>query len=436
MNRWNERFGAARSVLCSSAALVLGAAGAQVPEPAAEVDRPTRVAALGDAADAGVLRRVRDAFISAGDYDAALGSAEQVVEAARGFDDPKLADDIARLARIQAELENFDSAELQYLEALELIRDAEGEFSITLADVYRGLGLTYVRARRFAEAVTALEQAQHVVQRNLGLHNVSQTPLLDDLTTAYLGLGETATAGRLQSQRLENAVRSFGEHDPRVIPFRYRLANYYEQSRLRGAAREQYQEVVATLETLPEADEQALLAPLRQLMRIEMLFGDGDEARTRLAGILERDPGIEAPERARSLAALGDWAVVHEDLESARGYYSRAYTLLDDAPDEREVVFGEPVMLDFIAPLTAVDRATRSDPYAFGTILLEFDVSADGRAANVRAVRAQPPGIVDGAYMRRVRETHFRPRIVDGVPRETNGVRFTHYFRYYVEEEE
>jgi hypothetical protein len=38
-------------------------------------------------------------------------------------------------------------------------------------------------------------------------------------------------------------------------------------------------------------------------------------------------------------------------------------------------------------------------------------------------------------YTRRLRETHFRPKIVEGEPVAVSDVQFTHYFRFYVNEE-
>ena len=39
-------------------------------------------------------------------------------------------------------------------------------------------------------------------------------------------------------------------------------------------------------------------------------------------------------------------------------------------------------------------------------------------------------------YSRRLRETHFRPRLVDGAPVATTNVRSTHYVRRYVSRDE
>lgn len=376
------------------------------------------------------LRRARDALLAAGDAAAALPPAEQIVERPDADVDPAYPSDLVRLGVALSLLGEHEAAEQRFLDAADAIRAADGEFALALVEPYRALGQSYLRERRFVEAIAALEQAQHVSQRNLGLFTVAQTGVIDDLTTAYLGLGDVVTAARLQRERLDNAVRQFGELDPRTVPYRYDLARYYEESRLRGAARREYERVVEALEPLGEA---ALLAPLRQLLRIELRLRDRDEARARIAAILAGGAEVSAVERARSLAALGDFALARDrDPTAAGAHYAEAYALLADAADERARLFDQPEMLDFVAPLTAVDRDERNRPYAWGTIVLRFDVQSDGRARDVSVVSADPAGIVDAAYVRRIGEANFRPRLVAGEPTTTQGVRYTHYFRYYV----
>jgi hypothetical protein len=67
--------------------------------------------------------------------------------------------------------------------------------------------------------------------------------------------------------------------------------------------------------------------------------------------------------------------------------------------------------------------------------VFRFDVSADGRPSNVEVVGSNAPtGQLETRYVRRLRETHFRPRLVAGEPRATTNVEFTPYLRYYVDE--
>jgi hypothetical protein len=110
---------------------------------------------------------------------------------------------------------------------------------------------------------------------------------------------------------------------------------------------------------------------------------------------------------------------------------------LSSKPDfDAAAAFAKPEIIDFIAPLSAVDRGEKSKlPYGWGEIEFTFDVSASGRPANVKVVRPEgaPPSDVESRYSRRLRETHFRPRLVAGEPVATENVQFTHYFRIYVD---
>jgi len=426
------------------ALLALAAFGSNVhaqqaaPAPAA-AESP---AGTPDASALQAMRRARDGQVAGREFQAALKVAQDVVAAQQQSPhDVAYAGDLAALGRIHAELKEIDAAEARYLEAITLIAKAEGEFTPTLVDIYRGLGRTYIRGARYPEAITTLETGQNISQRNLGLFNVEQSPLLDDLTTAYLGLGDTTEAQRRQLDRLDNAVRRFGADDPRVIPFRYVLGNYYERSRLPESAAKQYEEVLKS-QTASHGDTDAtLLGPLRRIVKIDLLITQVSkpEHRDQLAMLLEHLPDADVVERGLSLAVLGDWATVANDAEGARAYYNRAWADLAKEPQfDVTTYFSQPSMIDFIAPLNPVDRNTRSRPYAWTQVQFNFNVSPDGQPSNVTIVglpEEQEPTPIQSQYNRRLRETHFRPRLVAGNPSLTTNVISTHYFRYYLEKE-
>jgi tetratricopeptide (TPR) repeat protein len=416
-------------------ALALGAAPGTLD--AQDVDEPQAQAAESPLT---ALRRGRDAFMGARDFSAALGPAERIVAAQSEQREPQYPADLAALGLVQAELREQDEAIDNLLEATELVADAEGEYSPTLIEYYRALGRTYIKAGQYAEAIVTLEQAQHISQRNLGLFNVEQSALLDDITTAYLGLGNTVDAQRLQVERLDNAIRRFGGTDPRVIPYRYTLARYYEQSRLPESAREQYQEVLKAQEARLGGTDAELLAPLRELVALDLLVAQttDSERRDRLAALLEQSTLAPAVERGLSLALLGDWATVAGDPMTARDYYRQAWSALrENSEADPAAYFAKPAMIDFIAPLSPVDRNERSRPYTWAEIVLEFDVSAEGLPSDVRIVtRDSATTALQSRYSRRLRETHFRPRLVDGEPVATTNVRSTHYVRRYVSRDE
>jgi tetratricopeptide (TPR) repeat protein len=386
------------------------------------------------------LRRTRDAFIDVRDFSSALPPARQVVDAQRDQREPGYPADLAALGLIQAELRAVDDALDHLVDAIELVETAEGAYSPTLIEYYRGLGRTYIKGGRYQEAIVSLEQAQHISQRNLGLFNVEQAALLDDITTAYLGLGDTIEARNTQVERLDNAIRRFGAGDPRVIPYRYTLAKYYEQSRLPDSAREQYQEVLKAEESRLGASDAGLLAPLRELVALDLLVAQGmdTERRDRLVSLLDENREANPIERGLSLALLGDWATVTGDSAAARTYYRDAWTTLQSNPElDVAAYFSKPAMVDFIPPLSPVDRAERQRPYTWAEIALEFDVSAEGLPSDVRVATRDPQTTaLQSRYSRRMRETHFRPRLVDGEPVATANVRSTHYVRRYVDRDE
>jgi tetratricopeptide (TPR) repeat protein len=386
------------------------------------------------------LRRGRDALIDVRDFDAALNPAEAVVAAQEELREPQYAADLAALGLIQGELRNTNDALGNLIDAIDIVESSEGAYSPTLIEYYRGLGRTYIKGGQYQQAIVTLEQAQHISQRHLGLFNVEQASLLDDITTAYLGLGDTVEAQKMQLERLDNAVRRFGAADPRVIPYRYTLAKYLEQSRLPESAREQYQEILKSQEGRLGATDAGLLAPLRELVAIDLILAQGAnlEQRERLASLLEQNQDAHPIERGLSLALLGDWATVAGDAPTARSYYQQAWSALGSTPTfDRNARFGKPVMIDFVAPLSPVDRNERSRPYTWAEIVLQFDVSAEGLPSDVRVVTRDPRTTsLQTRYNRRVRETHFRPRLVEGEPVATTNVRSTHYVRRYVNKDE
>ncbi len=424
---------AAVVALALAALAAPGALGAQGTAPESQSQESTSSPLDG-------LRRARDAFIGAGDFSAALGPAENLVDSQREQRGPAYPADLAALGLIQAELRDSEDAVVNLAEAIGIVIDAEGEYSPTLIEYYRGLGRTYIKDAQYGQAIVTLEQARHISQRHLGLFNVEQAAVLDDMTTAYLGLGNTVDARRMQVERLDTALRRFGPADPRVIPFRYTLARYYEQSRLPESAREQYEEVLNAQQSRLGGTDAGLLSPLRELAALDLLVAQGEdpEQRDRLAAVLAENPDARPLERGLSLAFLGDWATVTGDAAAARGYYGEAWSALAaDAEVDVAAYFGKPTMIDFVPPLSPVDRAERSRPYTWADIVLEFNVSAEGLPSDVRVVSRDPlTTTLQARYSRRMRETHFRPRLVDGEPVATTNVRSTHYVRRYVNKDE
>lgn len=380
------------------------------------------------------LRASRDALIRAADFTAALDPALAIVEAMEETSDPQLGRELLVLGRIQAGLTNYEDAEDSYLRGIELIADVEGNDSPSLISANQGLGRAYLNERRFDEAVVALDEARAISRRVSGLFNVDQSTIIDDLTLAYLGTGDTIDALELQQERLANAMRRFEPDDARLIPFHAHLGDYLDNSRLRTAAREQYEHALSISESTFGGTSPQTLALLYRLAQIDLVLDQDNGIAARIETVLDVLTDLTAVERGRAVTALGDWALVYDTADAAAMHYLEAWRLFESSGEvDPAAYFLHPVPLNLVPPLSRVDRGTRRDPWAWGELTIEFDVSADGRAGNVRTAAIEPENEdIARDYIRRIRETFFRPRLADGVPVSTADVVYRQSFRYYV----
>ena len=205
------------------------------------------------------------------------------------------AEELIALGSVQAELDQLDAAETSFVEGIDRIIAADGEFASSLIDGYRGLANIFARRGEFAEAMAVLEQARHVSHRNYGLFNLDQAEILDELSQILEDAGDTRQAHEAQREILDVALRQFGSDDTGVIPYHYRLAEYYEAARMRGLAREQYEAALDILENDPETDPARLLKPLYEILRIDTILGEPLRAQRRLEEALEAAPNAAPP---------------------------------------------------------------------------------------------------------------------------------------------
>ena len=342
---------------------------------------------------------------------------------------------LVELGKLHTELAEFQMAQESYLAGIELLVEENGEYSPSLIEPYTGLADAYLRNQQPLEAITILEQAQHISQRTFGLLNLEQARLLDEITRAYLLIGDTAEAQNIQRERLTLALRRFGETDPRAIPFHNQLANYYDRSRMRIRAREQYEAILAIQrENFGDNDGRSLL-PLSKLLRIDILLGDSTSARRRLLHGLESNDNATPIQVGNALAALGDWELALRRTDSALEYYRDAYATIQAVePEAAAEYFATPRFNDFRPPPSQVDLGGNRASHSWGSISVEFGISAEGRATDIAVVEAHPRGLMDALYVQRLGEASYRPRLIDGEPADTAAVSYTHQFRYFVED--
>jgi hypothetical protein len=216
-------------------------------------------------------------------------------------------------------------------------------------------------------------------------------------------------------------------------------------------------------------------ARLRENMMIKC-FSDGKNAMDRIASIHVENDLLPPESHALALVHLGDWNLLFDKWNSAHEAYTNAYALLSKTGQSREEIDSffarprslpaiglpeeqleaflaaganapanpepqsgaEPQTLDLKQPgtNTYTDRETEKDAEAqenaeaFPYVLMSFDVSPTGRVTNIEILESQPE---DFSLQRKAKKSiamrRFRPRIENGAPVETIGMRLKLLFK-------
>ena len=141
---------------------------------------------------------------------------------------------------------------------------------------------------------------------------------------------------------------------------------------------------------------------------------------------------------AKTRLALADYYAYVESYNRARRIYMQVWESLSGDEDQlamRAELLERPVTLrrDQLPGYAGGRDDTASDPGEFltGTIRVDYTVSERGRVRNLRT-EANPPEFTDMQRMvhREVRRRLFRPKLVDGVPVQSDNQVFVHEFYY------
>ncbi|HVS24659.1 MAG TPA: hypothetical protein VMU03_13115, partial [Gammaproteobacteria bacterium] len=118
-----------RLLIAFATVALAGPVAAQSTEPArSNAAAASPAAPRAELAKLPGARRLRDAMADSGDFRAALNPALEAVAVQADARDAGYTSDLAVLARIEAELGEFDKAEANYLRVIDALQAAGGEY--------------------------------------------------------------------------------------------------------------------------------------------------------------------------------------------------------------------------------------------------------------------------------------------------------------------
>lgn len=373
------------------------------------------------------------------------------------------------LALAQARAGDYVAAESSYLRVIEMIDASGRRANPRLARAYAGLAATYYAAKRYDLAASSCGRAIALLRRTEGLYDAAQLPLLDRQADSLTVLGRNEEALRAHRYALRIVARHEGEDSLAFARQLESLGRWYtrvgafESSRgvLRNAAG-----VVAgiggpdsldlvgpltayadnarrwlmdpSLDELTAMDEQRqsmfhdTMMPAPPTLSRTTIASEGQKALERAAAVVAAHPDASPALSAGVKVQLGDWYQVRQQPARALPYYRQAWQTVDTAADGaslRESLFGAPVLLQYDAPDSWNRLAARPpEEVEMRVVEVELTVNPQGQPKETRVVGVDVEQRLASQALRAAASAIYRPRLVDGEPVASPGVRFSQPF--------
>jgi tetratricopeptide (TPR) repeat protein len=362
-----------------------------------------------------------------------------------------------------------------------------GAWDQGLTQELRAMGSLQLQQGAYLQAIEAYTRAMQVSRINYGLDNIEQVPVVEQLINSHLALGQWGKADQYHNYLYYTQKKAFGLDDPRMIPVLDRLASwsmsvfnsgYGEAVGLRlltafssyraaseivslhfGEEDERYvnylKDMAATAYLVsrnqslieeanrPEySNSQAMFEDkMREIDAINPSgYNDGLRALERIVDHFADEDDLPS-DYAQALIGLGDWHLMFERRRTSARYYQEAYEVLG-ALDQGDKLIQEylgrvkplPELSQTIQPLS-VDTVSDGDQarasYS-GAVDVIFDVTRYGAVIKLRMLTEETEvnSTVLTLLRRRIRNTVFRPAVVDGELTRTPDNHFRYRYWY------
>jgi TonB family protein len=404
----------------------------------------------------------------AGDYAAAVKLALAVLaeaERPQPVDPEEVQVALMNLGLVQRLAGDYLDAEANYRRVIELIEGSGRVTSPRLARAHAGLALTYYAARRYDLAVPSFERAIALNRRAEGLFNDDQLPLLDKQADALTEVGRVQDALQAHRYGLRLVERRHGAKSLRYASELVALGRWYTRVRAYESARYTFRRAVDLVVELQGPQSLELIGPLtaaadnarrwladaqamteladeeRQVMYHDPIApalpslspatiqGEGLRALERAVEIVDANPDAPPASVAAVRVQFGDLNQIRQAPDRALPHYQHAWRAATGVTEGgrplQQVLFGEPLLLYYVAP-DGWNRSAARPPEEVErrNAELEVTVNPQGRVRESKVVNDAGDPRLGARAQRAAESARYRPRFVDGQPVETTGVRF------------
>ncbi len=325
---------------------------------------------------------------------------------------------------------------------------AEAELS-PLLDQANALG----RSGHHEEAIPLLQRAVAIMRSHYGVFDPRQQDTLKALASSLTAVGRLQEAQDFMIYRAHVAEKTYGEESPKIIPVLCDLGDFFSET---GKAPEAHLTFNVALNIVGAGDlltDPIIVAPLRGIARTYMrtasypdawmrrgltfltrgLKLEGEDALKRALRILDADPSATTPEtRIETLIQMGDWYQIKKSPREALTFYQRAWQLIrttPDLPDAVSTALSVPLRVYYPTPGIVAHVPAQAEEAQPHYVQVEFTVAADGTVSDARIVDHDTRDRYAREILDAVRDSRFRPKLVDGQTVAAPGITYREVFR-------
>ena len=393
-------------------------------------------------------------LLQQGTLDEADIAAKRIVEMAIKVYGPRsreTANALNNLGIVQHSNGQFDAAIQNFTSSIEIIEFVADRLNDALVNPLKGLGAAQLGNGRPDQARKTYTRAAHITQVNEGPHNLDQIEILESIAETYIRMGDLKSGRNILDRIHIINVKHFEQDPLGLLPSLMSRATWQHRAGYYAEERTTYRRAVRIIETSSGKNDPLLVEPLRRLgesfyfIDVTMstpqqqgLVSNGEIYFKRAVRIAEKSEDMDWRQRAKAQIVLADYYIYIDSQNRARKLYQQVWDSLstdDEHLAQRTAWFNDPVAIRAERLPTFAGNAAPGNParddILSGRIVVDYSVSARGHVRNLRT-EAFPPEFTDMQRVvhREIRRRIHRPRVVDGVPVQSDGMHFEHDFDY------
>lgn len=406
---------------------------------------------------------------------AAYEQSIQALEAAGGAFDPNLDQELLALGTLLQQAGEFTRAQAVLDRSLHINRVNNGLFGLSQIPIIERVIENHLARGDLVAADAQQEYLLYVQRKNFGDTSVDLLPALTRFAEwnlfAFRARLVVKTPSEAESASLENQAPTQSEsNSDQMVDFRtnrlINAHNVYESiihivssnfgaadSRLlafeRQLALTNYlfittfgldSDLGASLSLMPYG---SYLTPIdtAEAGRPPLGFRQGRDALERRIAFLANEPSVPLADKAQAKLDLADWLLMFSKRLTALEVYQEAWQEMAAAgasPEELDALFNPPVphvvpsFLDHPYTRKSLEIPEDLALQYKGYIDVEFVLSRFGVPGSPAVLNKSPTAspALEARLLRNLRRTHFRPRVVAGMPRDTETLQIRYYFTY------